>query len=156
MVSGEQYSHITFMKEALKEARKCRISEDIPVGAVVVLDEKIIARGYNQREKNHDPAGHAEMVAMRRAAKKLGTWRLNRTSIYTTFEPCPMCAGAMVQSRVENLYFGIKNLKAGAAGTVIDLTRHRGLNHRLNVQGGLLEVESRKLIREFFKKIRRK
>ena len=144
------------MKEALREARKCSVKEDIPVGAVVVLDEKIIGRGYNQREKNHDPTGHAEMVAMRRAAKKLGTWRLNRASIYTTFEPCPMCAGAMLQSRVKNLFFGVKNLKAGGAGTVIDLARHKKFNHHLNVKGGILKEESLRLIKEFFRKIRQR
>jgi len=140
----------------LREARKCSANEDIPVGAVVILEGKIIGRGYNQREKNHDPTGHAELVAMRQAAKKLGTWRLNRASIYTTFEPCPMCAGAMLQARVKNLFFGVKNLKAGAAGTVMDLTGHKKLNHRLKVKSGILEEESRRLIKEFFKKIRRK
>ena len=144
------------MCEALKEARKCSAREDIPVGAVVVLDGKIIGRGYNQREKKHDPTGHAEIVAMRQASKKLGTWRLNRTSVYTTFEPCPMCAGAMLQSRVKNLFFGVKNLKAGAAGTVINLSGHKKLNHHLNIKGGFLEEDSRKLIQEFFRKIRQK
>ncbi len=151
-----EISQTKFMKEALKEAGKCSIDEDIPVGAVVILDGKIIGRGYNQREKNHDPTGHAEIVAMRQAAKHLGTWRLNRASLYTTFEPCPMCAGAMVQARIKNLFFGLKNLKAGAAGTVMNLTGSKKFNHRLKVKGGIFEEESRRLIKDFFKKLRGK
>ena len=144
------------MREALKEAEKCSAKEDIPVGAVVVLKGKIIGRGYNQREKNYDPTGHAEIVAMRKASKKLGSWRLDEASIYTTFEPCPMCAGAMIQSRVKNLFFGVKNLKAGSAGTVINLSQNKKFNHNLHVEGGILQEESRSLIQRFFKKIRKK
>ena len=149
-------SDASFMKEALREAGKCDREEDIPVGAVVVLRGKILGRGYNQREKNNDPSGHAEMVAMRSACRKLKTWRLDGASLYTTLEPCPMCAGAMLQSRVKNLFFAMKNIKAGAAGTIINLGQSALFPHKFAIRGGILEEECRLLLENFFVNLRKK
>ena len=143
--------NIKFMKEALKEARKAALNNEVPVGAVVVNDGKIIGRGHNRPVSLADPTAHAEIIALRRAAKKLGNYRLPGIDMYVTIEPCSMCAGAMVQARIARLYFGAKDPKAGAAGSVLNLTSNKKLNHRIKVQGGILAEECREIIQGFFK-----
>ena len=144
------------MSEALKEAQKAFEEDEVPVGAVVVYQARIIARGYNQIEKLKDPTAHAEMLALTSAANYLKTKWLNEASIYVTIEPCSMCAGALVLSRIKNLYFGAKDPKTGACGSILNIANHKKLNHRIKVQGGILEKECGSLLKEFFKQKRRK
>ena len=143
------------MKEALKEAKKAYLKEEVPVGAVVVYNGKIIARGHNLREIKESVLGHAELVAISKASKKIGSWKLEDCDIYVTLEPCPMCSGAIIQSRIKNLYFGAYDPKGGAAGSVLDLYDHK-FNHKVNVVGGIMEEECSTIIKEFFKELRKK
>jgi len=143
-----------YMSEAIKEARRAFDEDEVPVGAVVVYQKRIIARGYNQIERLQDPTAHAEMLALTSATNYLGTKWLNEASLYVTIEPCSMCAGALVLSRLKNLYFGAKDPKAGACGSVTDIVNHKKLNHRIKVKNGILEKECGTLLKEFFKKKR--
>ena len=143
------------MKEALKEAKKAYLKEEVPVGAVVVYNGKIIARGHNLREIKESVLGHAELVAISKASKKIGSWKLEDCDIYVTLEPCPMCSGAIIQSRIKNLYFGAYDPKGGAAGSVLDLYEYK-FNHKVNVVGGIMEEECSTIIKEFFKELRKK
>lgn len=142
------------MQEALREAVKAYAKGEVPVGAVVVLDGSIIGRGHNLRETLQDSSAHAELLAMREAAQNLGSWRLNGTTLYSTLEPCPMCAGAMVQFRVKLLVYGAADPKSGAVDSVMDIVRQPALNHRLEVVSGVLEEECRRLLKSFFKELR--
>ena len=141
------------MLEALKEAKKAYKIGEIPVGAVIVLDDKIIARGYNKREKENSAISHAEINAIKKANKKLDSWRLEDCVLYVTLEPCPMCAGAIIQSRVKEVYFAAKDPKTGAAGSQLNLFDYK-FNHQVNYHGGLMEQESKELIQDFFRKLR--
>ena len=142
------------MAQALTEAEKARRSGEIPVGAVVVKDGVIIAKGHNERESKKDSTLHAEMTAIRRACKILDSWRLTDCDLYVTLEPCTMCAGAILQARIRNLYIGTSDLKAGAAGSVIDVFRVGAFNHRVEVSWGLLEQECSVILKEFFGELR--
>jgi len=142
------------MAGALEEARACLTWGDVPIGAVVARGEEVLAAFGNERERRADPTGHAEILALREAASKLGTWRLEGCTIYVTLEPCAMCAGAMVLARVERLVFGAEDPKAGFAGSLGDLVRDQRLNHRLEVATGVLAKESGELLKEFFAKRR--
>ena len=144
------------MREALKEARKAFEEDEVPVGAVIVFEGKIISRGHNQIERLKDPTAHAEMIALTSAANFLNTKWLNQASLYVTIEPCSMCAGALVLARIKNLYFGAKDSKTGACGSVVDITNHKKLNHRIKVTKGILETECSSLLKEFFKQKREK
>jgi len=144
------------MKEAIKQAKKAEQIDDVPVGAVIALDGKIIARGYNKRTRNEQTADHAEMIAIRKACKKVGSWRLEDCTMYVTLEPCPMCAGAIFQSRMKRVVFGASDLKAGALGSKMDLFSIEGLNHYPEIEGGILEEECSQLLKQFFKKLRNK
>ena len=144
-----------YMIEAIKEAQKAFEEDDVPVGAVVVYEGRIIARGCNQVERLKDPTAHAEMLALTSAANYLGSKWLLDASIYVTIEPCSMCAGALVLSRVKNLYFGAKDPKTGACGSVINIVNNKKLNHHIEVKAGILEEECGFLLKEFFK-IKRK
>jgi len=144
------------MLHALKEAEKARKIGESPVGAVIVKDGVIIARGHNERETKNDTTLHAEMTAIRKACKKLGTWRLNGCDLYVTLEPCTMCAGAIIQARIQNLYIGTSDLKAGAAGSVIDVFRVDDFNHRVEVSWGILEEECSSILKDFFRELRSK
>lgn len=144
------------MKEAIKQAKKAEQIDDVPVGAVIALDGKIIARGYNKRTRNEQTADHAEMIAIRKACKKVGSWRLEDCTMYVTLEPCPMCAGAIFQSRMKRVVYGARDLKAGALGSKIDLFSIEGLNHYPEIEGGILEEECSQLLKQFFKKLRNK
>ena len=138
------------MKEALKEAQKCFQTGEVPVGAILVLDDLILARGRNQREKSGDLLGHAEIVALRLAAKKLGDWRLSRCRVYITKEPCPMCAGALLSARISEVIFGAYDETFGAAGSVLNLLDYPGLGAQTLVRGGILQAECENLLRDFF------
>ncbi len=139
------------MAEALAEARAAAAAGEVPVGAVLVEDGRVIARGHNLRETLSDPTAHAEVVVLREAARKKGTWHLDGMTLYVTVEPCPMCAGALVLARVGRLVFGVPDPKAGAAGSLMDVVRDERLNHRLEVEGGVRAQESADILRDFFR-----
>jgi tRNA(adenine34) deaminase len=143
-----------FMREALRLALKARVSDEVPVGAVVVRDGKIIARGYNQVEMLKDATAHAEMLALTAAEAAVGDWRLVDCDLYVTKEPCPMCAGAIVHTRIRRVIFGCSDVRAGAAGTVMNLLQHNALNHQCEITRGVLENESVSVLQEFFRKKR--
>jgi tRNA(adenine34) deaminase len=145
-----------YMIEALKEAQKAFEEDEVPVGAVVVHKGQIIARGRNQVEKLRDPTAHAEMLALTSATNCLGTKWLHDATLYVTIEPCSMCAGALVLSRIKNVCFGARDPKTGACGSVINIANHKKLNHCFKVKAGLLEKDCAELLKEFFKKKRLK
>lgn len=143
------------MKAAITEAKKARNIDEVPVGCVIVHNNKIIARGHNTREKDQSVLGHAEINAIKKASKKIGSWRLEECDIYVTLEPCSMCSGAIIQSRIKNLYYGAKDSKTGAAGSVLNLFSYT-FNHQVNVVGGIMEDECSRIIKDFFKELRQK
>ena len=139
-----------FMRAAFREAAAALEHEDVPVGAVVVQDGRIIGRGRNQREQLQDPTAHAEMIAITAAATHRSSWRLDGCTIYVTLEPCAMCAGALVLSRMTRLVFGARDLKAGACGSLMNLCADARLNHRLQITEGVMAEECSMILREFF------
>lgn len=148
------YPHEWFMEQALKEAEKARRKDESPIGAVIVHQGLIIARGHNEKELGKDSTLHAEMTAIRKACKKLGSWRLNDCDMYVTLEPCTMCAGAIIQARISRLHIGTPDPKAGAVGSVLDVTRIEKFNHQVDVTYGLLEEQCSKILKDFFKELR--
>ena len=140
-----------WMREALAEAMRADAHGDVPVGAVIVVGGQAIGRGHNRREADRDPTAHAEVLAIREAARALGTWYLVDAVLYVTQEPCPMCAGALVNARVDRLVYGVADPKAGAAGTLFDILRDERLNHRVAVESGVLGEECGALLRDFFR-----
>lgn len=142
------------MREALEEARIAFDLGEVPIGAVIEKDGQIIARGHNLTETSKDPTAHAEMIAIRNAAKALGGWRLLGCNMYVTVEPCSMCAGAMIWARLENLYIGAMDPKAGACGSVIDIPGEERFNHNIHVESGIMEEECAKLMKDFFISLR--
>ncbi len=147
----ENHPHEHFMKEALKEAEKAFERGESPVGAVIVHKNKIIARSHNQVEMLKDATAHAEMIALTQAASTLGDWRLNQTTMYVTKEPCFMCSGALVQSRVRDLVFGVRDERCGGAGSALNIVANEGTNHRVQVTAGVLGEAAKTLLQEFFK-----
>lgn len=145
-----------FMKEAIRQAKKAYALEEAPIGCVIVLDEKIIARGYNRRNTDKNTLAHAELNAIRKASRKLGDWRLDGCTMYVTLEPCPMCAGAIVQSRIQRVVMGCRNPKAGCAGSVLNLLQAPGLNHQAEIEEGIFEEECSELMKRFFRELREK
>lgn len=143
-----------FMLEALKEAKNAELMDEVPVGAILVIDGQIISRAHNLRESFQDPTAHAELIVIKDASQKLKRWRLNEATLYVTLEPCPMCAGAIVLSRILRLVFGAYDLKAGASGSLMNVVNDSRLNHTVAVVGGILENESASMLREFFSKRR--
>jgi tRNA(adenine34) deaminase len=141
---------IDFMMEALKEAEKAFAKSEVPVGAVVVKDGEIIARGHNLRETQQDPTAHAEMIAIKESALRLGRWRLTDCTIYVTLEPCAMCAGAMVLARIQRLVYGASDPKAGAVGSLMNILTDKRLNHQVEVESGILAKECGDLLRSLF------
>jgi tRNA(adenine34) deaminase len=139
-----------FMRLALREAARALEHDDVPIGAVIVRDGELISSGRNERELREDPTAHAEMIALREAARALGSWRVLDAVMYVTLEPCAMCAGAIVLARVPRVIFGASDPKAGAAGSVLDVLAEPRLNHRPQVEGGLLAGESAELLQTFF------
>ena len=145
--------HESYMRLALREAEKAARRDEVPVGAVVVREGKVIARAYNRRETDKNPCAHAELLAIEKAAKKLGGWRLLGCSLYVTLEPCPMCAGAIVNSRIEAVYFGAFDPKAGCFGSICDFIE-LPLNHHPKILGGVLERECAAVLKEYFRQKR--
>lgn len=144
-----------FMKRALKEAQKALLIDEVPIGAVIVKDDKIIARGYNQRENKQDVTSHAEIEAIKKANKKLKSWRLVGCDIYVTVEPCIMCTGALIQSRIEHIYYGTEDYKGGAITSSIEVLNAKNINHHPEVEGGILREECSKIISDYFKNKRK-
>ena len=149
-----QEEKIRFMKAALKEAVRAFEKDEVPVGAVVIHKNQIIGKGYNQIETLKDPTAHAEMIAITAAANHIGNWRLNECDIYVTLEPCVMCTGAILNARINNLYFAEFDSKFGACGSLYNLPAENKYNHQVNVFSGLWAEESRSLLQEFFRNLR--
>lgn len=145
-----------FMTLALQEAGKALEIGEVPIGAVVVYNNKVIASGYNLRETSQTTLSHAELIAINEANKKVGSWRLEDCTLYVTLEPCAMCAGAIVQSRIPRVVYGASDPKSGCAGTLMNLLEEKRFNHQVEVERGILEVESSSMLRAFFKQLRRK
>ncbi|MBE3588833.1 MAG: tRNA adenosine(34) deaminase TadA [Thermoanaerobacteraceae bacterium] len=148
--------HRQYMREALAEAQKAYDLGEVPIGAVVVLKGEIIGRGHNLRETLVDSTAHAEILALREAARKLGDWRLVGATLYSTIEPCPMCAGALVQFRVQTLVYGAADPKAGAVDSIMDVVREPRFNHRVQVVSGVLAEECAAIIQRFFRELRQR
>ena len=144
-----------FMREALKEAQKAYNKEEVPVGAVIVKNDKIIARGHNSKEEKNNTIKHAEIIAIEKASRKLSNWRLENCEMYVTLEPCPMCAGAIINSRIKKVYIGALDEKTGACGSVLNLFNYP-FNHRVELKTGILELECKDLLQNFFKELRKK
>ena len=143
--------HEKYMSLAIKEAKKAYLIDEVPVGCVIVLNNKVIAKGHNLREKTHDVTNHAEIVAIRKANKKLNDWQLVDADLYVTIEPCVMCMGAIIQSRIRHVYYGSEDYKGGGTGSSIDVRTAKNLNHQVEVTGGLLKEECSQLIKDYFK-----
>jgi tRNA(adenine34) deaminase len=145
-----------FMRRALREAQKASLAGEVPVGAVVVRDGKIIARAHNRPLRLSDPSAHAEILALRRSAKKLGNYRLNGCDLYVTIEPCAMCAGAIIQARLRRVVYGTADPKAGACGSALAVLNHPKVNHQVEVVSGVLAAECAGILREFFRSRRKR
>ena len=148
--------HHRFMLEALALADEAGRQGEVPIGAVVVRGGEVVGRGYNLREQTQDPTAHAEVIAMREAAQRIGSWRLERCTVYATLEPCAMCAGAMVLARIERCVYGCADPKGGFLGTLGDLSRWQGLNHGFDVEAGIEAEASRERLQRFFRELRAK
>lgn len=147
----DRETDIKFMLEALKEAEKSANFDEVPVGAVIVKDGKIIARGHNLRERNNDPTAHAEIVAIRKACKKLKSWRLEGCTIYVTIEPCSMCAGTLLWTRIKRIVYGASDPKGGALGSSYNLFEVKNINHKVEITRGVLENKCSELMTSFFR-----
>lgn len=145
-----------FMQEAIAEAKKAEEKAEVPIGAIVVYNGKVIGRGYNQRETRQEAAAHAEMIAIKQANRYLNNWRLENCQLFVTLEPCPMCSGAILLSRISEVYYGPSDLKAGTAGTLMNLLDDSRFNHQAKVEKGILEEECRDLLQQFFYSLRKK
>lgn len=143
-----------FMREAIKEAEKAGAMGEVPIGAVVVWNGEIIGRGYNEREATNDATTHAEMTAIRQANANKKNWRLEETELYVTLEPCPMCCGAIILSRIKKVYYGAADLKGGTAGTLMNLLQDERFNHQAEVESGVLEEECKAMLQNFFRVLR--
>lgn len=145
------------MNLAIMEAEKALEIDEVPIGAVVIYNDKIVGRGYNLKERDSDPTAHAEMIALKDAAQNMQSWRLDKCDLYVTIEPCPMCAGAIVQARIRKLVFGAFDPKAGATGSLYNIVEDQRLNHQVSeVKGGILAEKSQRLMKDFFIKLRNK
>ena len=151
MTTDEKY-----MKEAIRQAKKAKALDEVPIGCVIVYEDKIIARGYNRRNTDKNTLSHAELNVIRKASKKLGDWRLEGCTMYITLEPCQMCAGAIVQARVSRVVIGSMNPKAGCAGSVLNILQMDRFNHQVELTKGVLQEECSTMLSEFFKELREK
>ena len=147
---SSEYSAEHWMHEALREAKKAKLMGEVPIGAVIVADDKIIARAHNEVESRQDATAHAETLVIQRASEALGQWRLPEVSLYVTLEPCSICIGALILARVRTLYYGCSDPRQGAVGSLFDLSDHPTLPHSVVVHGGVLEVDCRRLLQDFF------
>lgn len=150
----KDFSDVYWMKQSLSQALFASGIGEVPIGAIAVLNNQVVARAHNQSISKNDPTAHAELLCLRRAASRLQNYRLTDIIMYTTMEPCAMCAGALVWARVKRVVFGCRDAKAGACGSVLDLSRKEKLNHRFEVKGGILEKECRQLVQDFFRRRR--
>ncbi|CAM3115721.1 tRNA adenosine(34) deaminase TadA [Paenibacillus sediminis] len=148
--------HEYWMREAIREAEKAQSIGEVPIGAIIVKDNEVIGRGHNLRETTHDATAHAELIAIKDASKHLSAWRLLDCRLYVTLEPCPMCAGAIVQSRIPQIVYGTTDPKAGCAGTLMNLLQEPRFNHRTEIISGILQEECSSLLTEFFRKLRQR
>ncbi|MFZ7103008.1 MAG: tRNA adenosine(34) deaminase TadA [Peptococcaceae bacterium] len=148
--------HQFYMQKALEEARKAFQEGEVPIGAVIVQNGEIVGRGHNQRETFHDPTAHAEILALRDAGKNTGSWRLSGALLYVTIEPCPMCAGALINSRIAAVIYGAEEPKFGSAGSKLNLLQFPGFNHQVKIIGPILEEECKALMQKFFQQLRNK
>jgi len=144
-----------YMKEAMKQAKKAAAIEEVPIGCVIVHEDKIIARGYNKRNLKKNTLAHAEIIAMNKASRVIGDWRLEGCTMYVTLEPCPMCAGAIVQARIPRVVIGSMNPKAGCAGSVLNVLQTEGFNHQVILETGVLGAECSEMLSGFFKELRK-
>jgi tRNA(adenine34) deaminase len=145
-----------YMREALRQAKKAALIGDVPIGCVIVHEDKIIARGYNKRNKQKTALGHGEILAIQKASKVLGDWRLEDCTLYVTLEPCPMCAGAIIQARIPRVVVGAMNPKAGCAGSILNLLQMERFNHQTELVTGVMEEECRSIMQNFFRELRKK
>lgn len=145
-----------YMKEAMRQAKKAWALEEVPIGCVIVYEDKIIARGYNRRNTDKNTLSHAELNAIRKASRKMGDWRLEGCTMYITLEPCQMCAGAIVQARIPRVVIGSMNPKAGCAGSVLNILEMEGFNHQVQVTRGVLKEECSQMLSAFFQELREK
>ena len=145
-----------YMRAAMREAVNARALGEVPIGCVIVYEDKIIGRGYNRRMIDRNVLAHAEITAIRKACRKMGDWRLEGCTMYVTLEPCPMCAGAIVQARIPEIRIGSMNPKAGCAGSVLNLLQEKGFNHQVRIETGILGEECSQMLSEFFKELRKK
>lgn len=150
----KEYTDEHYMKEALKEAKKAEALAEVPIGAIVVIDGKIISRAYNLRESKQSAVAHAEILAIEQACKETGSWRLENAILYVTLEPCAMCSGAIILSRVKRVVYGAQDPKGGCAGTFMNLLQDDRFNHQSEVTSGVLEEECGQLLSDFFRKLR--
>lgn len=153
--TGWTRDDLKYMREAIRQAKKAENIEEVPIGCVIVYQDKIIGRGYNKRNLQGSTLAHAELLAISKASKKLGDWRLEDCTMYVTLEPCPMCAGAIVQARIPKVVIGAMNPKAGCAGSILNLLEERRFNHQVETQRGLLEEECQNLMKDFFCRLRK-
>jgi tRNA(adenine34) deaminase len=145
-----------YMRQAMLQARKARRLGEVPIGCVIVYEDKIIARGYNRRVTDHSTLAHAEINAIKKACRVIGDWRLEGCTMYVTLEPCPMCAGAIVQARIPRLVIGCMNPKAGCCGSVLDMTNEKGFNHQVDVTSGVMGDDCSEMLKSFFRELRAK
>lgn len=145
-----------YMKEAIRQAKKACVLEEVPIGCVIVYQDKIIGRGYNRRTTDKNPLAHAEIAAIKKASKKLNDWRLEDCTMYVTLEPCQMCSGAIIQARIKRVVVGCMNPKAGCAGSIINILDMPQFNHQAEITTGVMEEECSKMMKEFFKELREK
>mgnify|MGYP006280945507 FL=1 len=143
-----------YMELALQEAQKALEMDEVPIGAIVICDGKIVGRGYNLKEELQDPTAHAEMIAIREASQNMGSWRLPECELYVTLEPCPMCIGAMIQARIKRLVYGASDEKGGATGSLYNLAEDERFNHQIEVVSGVLADKSSKMLKDFFRSLR--
>ena len=148
--------HLLFLEEAIKEAEQAAAIGEVPIGAVVVCNGEIVGRGHNLRERDNDPTAHAEICALRDAGKNLGTWRLENCTLYVTMEPCPMCCGALINSRVHTVVFGASEPKFGSAGSQLNLLQFPGFNHNVHIVGPIAQERCSQLVKDFFAQLHRK
>jgi tRNA(adenine34) deaminase len=150
----EKFTDEYYMKEAIKEARKAESLAEVPIGAIIVIDGKIISRAHNLRESKQSAIAHAEVLAIEQACQETGSWRLDNAHLYVTLEPCPMCSGAIILSRVKRVVYGAKDPKGGCAGTLMNLLQDERFNHQSEVTSGVLDKECGQLLSDFFRKLR--
>ncbi|MDR7080644.1 tRNA(adenine34) deaminase [Neobacillus niacini] len=155
-MTKDEFSDEYYMKEAIKEAKKAEVLAEVPIGAIIVMDGRIISRAHNLRENKQSAVAHAELLAIEQACKETGSWRLTNATLYVTLEPCAMCSGAIILARVDRVVYGAADPKGGCAGTFMNLLQDERFNHQSEVTSGVLEAECGQLLSDFFRQLREK